>query len=133
MSILDDDLDGPPAPLPDGTVDPITGEIHGVPLTATGSPLDVRNNIARAFEVLEGWKYLVRMANSAIPSDRSAFMSMLAKTVPAEVKSSVEMAISVSTVNYAAVRAAREVIETAARIDVTDVSTIDYRDSPLLG
>jgi len=128
MNLFDDDFDAPPARA-EGSTDPITGEVLGVPVPRTGSPLDVRADIQKAFEVIGGWKYLTTLALSAIPSDRSAFMSLLAKTVPAEVKNSVAMAITVSTINYSAAKAASEVIAHAARVDATDV---EYRQHPLL-
>jgi hypothetical protein len=129
MNLFDDDFDAPPAPQQEGSTDPVTGEVLGQPVPGTGSPLDVRENIRKAFEVAGGWKYLVTLAHSAIPSDRSAFMSLLAKTVPTEVKTDVAMAITVSTINYSAAKAAQAVIQHAARQDVTDVES---RQHPLL-
>ena len=96
-----------------------------------------RDAIFRAFKEVGGWRYLWVLANSAVASDRTAFINLVRQTIPAKVEGHVSLGITVSTVNYAVERAAQELIQRAAKHE-EDPSTpsncedVDFKDSPLL-
>lgn len=132
----DDDFDAPAAPNPQdvnlafGDLKPLPVDKDTLAEALVLDPLSVRNAILLAFRNVGGWRYLAVLANSAVPSDRASFMSLVSKLIPTKIDGSVSMGITVNTVNYAVERAAQAVINKAARLDdIGEIEDCPFDDS----
>jgi hypothetical protein len=102
------DYDAPPPPAKPSQVllDPETGEPY---VSARGRKWgavdlidgDMRAHIHAAYASAGGPEYLRALAVSNTPSDRTAFMSLLGKLVPTEIKGSMSGNFTLELVNYA--------------------------------
>jgi hypothetical protein len=98
----------PPSPAKSSQVllDPETGEPY---VSARGRKWgsvdlvdgDMRAHIHAAYASAGGPEYLRALAVSSTPSDRTAFMGLLGKLVPTEIKGSLAGNFTLELVNYA--------------------------------
>ena len=100
-------MDAPAPPKPSQVLlDPETGEPY---VSARGRKWgtvdlvdgDMRAHIHAAYASAGGPEYLRALAVSNTPSDRTAFMSLLGKLVPTEIKGSLAGNFTLELVNYA--------------------------------
>jgi hypothetical protein len=100
------DTPPPPAKLSQVLLDPETGEPY---VSARGRKWgsvdlvdgDMRAHIHAAYASAGGPEYLRALAVSSTPSDRTAFMGLLGKLVPTEIKGSLAGNFTLELVNYA--------------------------------
>jgi hypothetical protein len=105
------DDSAPPARAPRETrlLDPDTGEPYvgkgGRPYGATDIiNSDIRKMLTTSLQMLGGADYFAALGVSEVPSDRSAYTSLIGRCIPTEIKGELQGNYVLEIVNYAALQ-----------------------------
>jgi hypothetical protein len=110
-------------------LDPDTGEPY---VSRRGRPAgagdivnsDLRALVHTALHHAGGAEYLYALAHSEVPSDRTAFVGLVSRCMPTEIKGSVQGNFTLEVVNYA--QQAQALLDAQRTIDAAPI------DNPLL-
>lgn len=110
------------APRMTQLLDPETGEPYVGRRGRPSGALDLVNADMRALiraslDDLDPVRYLTALAQSEVPSDRTAYVGLLSRTIPTEIKGSVGGNFVLEVVNYAALQQQQQA-DTARTVDM---------------
>lgn len=111
------------APRMTQLLDPETGEPYVGRRGRPSGALDLVNADMRALiraslDDLDPVRYLTALAQSEVPSDRTAYVGLLSRTIPTEIKGSVGGNFVLEVVNYAALQQQQQQADAARTIDM---------------